>query len=94
MRQRHYPILRGNEVFVFKIFMALMYFGPAIIPVLIPNRGQFVSDDLHQPIWITQNLQILPDPVQHLQIFVADLVLFQTCQPVQSQVEYCLRLGL
>ena len=84
MRQRHYPVFRCNKIFALKIFVTLTYFGSAIVSILIPHQSQFISDDLHQPIWITLNLQILTDSIQNFQVFISNLVLFQPGQPMQT----------
>ena len=93
MRQGNHHILRRNQIFVFKVFMAIDDLGTASIAILVPDIDQFVANNLHQSIGISEDPKILPDTVQHLQVFGTDFLLFQPGQAVQSKIQDRLCLG-
>ena len=93
MGERNHHILWCDQVLVFKVFVAFNDFGATPVPVLIPNRYQLIPDHFHQSVRIPKNKKMASNSVEHLQVFVPDLLLFEAGQPVQSKIQNRLSLG-
>ena len=66
----------------------------ARVAVLVADLDQFVADHLQQALRAREDVRQIADHVEQFAVFFEDLVLLETRQPVQAQVEDRLRLRL
>ena len=62
--------------------------GAALIPVLLLHFMEFVLDDLEAQTFIRKHLLIIGNAFHQIIVFALDLVAFQTCEALQTQVQY------
>ena len=87
MRQGDHHVFFGDQVFQGQIEMIDQDFGAPLVAVLLAHLHQLVANHLHEPVGIVKYVQQIVDSIDHFLVLIDNLVLLQTGEPMQAQIE-------
>src|SRR5437764_1271448 len=87
-------LLVGDQVFDIELDARVNDHRSAAVTKLPSDLGQFVCDYLAQNAFVLKNILELCDVLNYRLVFVEYLLAFESRQPTQLQIEYCLSLNV
>ena len=94
MRQGHHHVLRRDQILDTEFLRMQDDLGLALIAVLLVDFIELGDDDRRDALGLGQNVEQVDDLVHDFLVLADDLVLLQTGQTLQTQLQDRLRLGI